>query len=80
MILQLPLLLMLYSFNPAGDSLYAYSFSRDGNGKPVFTQAGKTAKTYVGKSAPTITSNGGKAGSGIVSEVEGDLKLMLMYF
>jgi hypothetical protein len=44
------------SLSPAGDSLYAYKFSRDSNGKPVFTLAGKTARTFAGKSVPTVTS------------------------
>jgi hypothetical protein len=65
-------------FNPAGDSLYAYKFSRDGNGKPVFTKAGATAKTYVGKSAPTVTSNNGQAGSGIVSDSMRLLELFVL--
>lgn len=52
--------------NPSGDSLYAYKFSRDGNGNPVFTQAGKTARVFTSKSVPTVTSNNGVAGSGIV--------------
>lgn len=52
--------------NPSGDSLYAYKFSRDGNGKPVFTQAGKSARVFSGKSVPTVTSNNGLVGTGIV--------------
>ncbi|KAJ9145434.1 WSC domain-containing protein [Pleurostoma richardsiae] len=51
---------------PTSDSLYAYKFGFDANGKPVFTQAGKTALTFAGQCVPTVTSLNGKAGSGIV--------------
>ncbi|KAI9048154.1 hypothetical protein LZ554_007949 [Drepanopeziza brunnea f. sp. 'monogermtubi'] len=52
--------------NPSANSLYAYSFGRDGNGKPVFTLAGKSARSFTSKSVPTVTSNNGQVGSGIV--------------
>ncbi|KAF8855141.1 hypothetical protein BDZ45DRAFT_676433 [Acephala macrosclerotiorum] len=50
---------------PTGDSMYAYSFSNQG-GVPQFTFAGKTALTFAGKSVPTITTNNGAPGTGIV--------------
>jgi len=50
----------------AGDSLYAYSFSRDSNGNPSFALAGKSARTFAGLSVPTVTSNNGAPGTGIV--------------
>lgn len=52
--------------SPSGDSMYAYSFNRDGSGKPLFTLAGKTALTFAGKSVPTVTTNNGAPGTGIV--------------
>lgn len=36
--------------------LFAYKFSRDGNGKPVFTQAGVSDRVFTSKSVPTVTS------------------------
>lgn len=42
--------------NPSGMGLYAYKFSRDGNGKPVFTQAGVSDRVFTSKSVPTVTS------------------------
>jgi hypothetical protein len=47
------------SLSPAGnpeDYLYAYKFSRDNNGNPLFTLAGKSARTFAGESVPTVTS------------------------
>lgn len=44
------------SVNPTGNPLYAYKFSRDASGKPVFTVAGQTARVFTSKSVPTITS------------------------
>ncbi|KAG4438082.1 hypothetical protein IFR05_006448 [Cadophora sp. M221] len=52
--------------NPSGMGLYAYKFSRDSNGKPVFTQAGVSDRVFTSKSVPTVTSNNGAPGSGIV--------------
>ncbi len=53
------------------DCLYAYAFGRDGNGKPVFTLAGKSALTFDGQSVPTVTSNNGQPGTGIVWIADG---------
>jgi len=53
------------------DFLYAYAFSRDANGKPVFTLAGKSALTFDGQSVPTVTSNNGQPGTGIVWVADG---------
>lgn len=55
------------SFNPTGDNLYAYKMGLDGSGKPLFTLAGKAAAVFAGKGVPTVTTNGGQAGTGIVS-------------
>ncbi|CZS88993.1 uncharacterized protein RCO7_04645 [Rhynchosporium graminicola] len=52
--------------NPSGMGLYAYKFGRDGTGKPVFTQAGVSERFFTSKSVPTVTSNNGAPGSGIV--------------
>ena len=57
----------LRSFNPTGDSLYAYKMGVDGSGKPLFTLAGKSAVTFAGKGVPTVTTYAGQAGTGIVS-------------
>ena len=55
------------SYNPTGDFLYAYKMGVDGTGRPLFTLAGKSASTYAGKGAPTVTSFNGQPGTGIVS-------------
>ena len=54
------------SFIPTSDSLYAYKFGLS-NGKPWFTYAGKSVKTFAGRGAPRVTSLGGQPGTGIVS-------------
>ena len=55
-----------HSGNP-GDVLYAYKFGHDSAGNPQFSPAGKSSVTFAGLSVPTVTSNNGQAGSGIVS-------------
>ncbi|KAK3385615.1 Cupredoxin [Podospora didyma] len=52
-------------FTPGSDALYAYKFGIVG-GKPVFTQAGKSAMTFAGNGVPTVTTLNGRAGTGIV--------------
>lgn len=47
--------------------MYAYKMGVDGSGKPLFTLAGKSAVLFAGKGVPTVTTNGGQAGTGIVS-------------
>jgi hypothetical protein len=54
------------SLQPVRDYLYAYKFGREGAGNPLFTLAGKSAKTFAGQSVPTVTSLNGQIGSGIV--------------
>jgi hypothetical protein len=47
--------------------LFAYKFGTDNQGNPVFTQAGKSALTFAGKTIPTITTLNGQPGTAIVS-------------
>jgi iron transport multicopper oxidase len=61
-----------FYFTPVGDSTYAFKLGFDGSGAPVFAQAGKSttvAAGRVGVGQPTITTNGGQQGTGIVSLV-----------
>ncbi|PMD59417.1 uncharacterized protein K444DRAFT_663834 [Hyaloscypha bicolor E] len=53
-------------FAPSGFSLFAYKFGTDNQGNPVFTQAGKSALTFAGKTIPTITTLNGQPGTAIV--------------
>ncbi|RKU48393.1 hypothetical protein DL546_009359 [Coniochaeta pulveracea] len=66
-------------FTPVGDVTYAYKFGQDASGNPVFTLAGKTAMSFAGRpgnGVATVTTNAGKAGSGIlwVADVNTGLK------
>jgi hypothetical protein len=58
---------LIESFAPSGFSLFAYKFGTDNQGNPVFTQAGKSALTFAGKTIPTITTLNGQPGTAIVS-------------
>jgi hypothetical protein len=46
----------------------AYKLTHDSLGRPNFVLAGQSPSKFAGKSVPTVTSNQGQAGSGIVSK------------
>ncbi|KAB5549639.1 hypothetical protein GE09DRAFT_180398 [Coniochaeta sp. 2T2.1] len=58
-----------FYFTPVGDYTYAYKFATDSSGNPFFSLAGKTPITSAGRAGvgqPTVTTNGGRAGSAIL--------------
>lgn len=64
------------SFCPTNGPLYAYSYKVDGNGNPSFVLAGQSDMVFAGQTVPTVTSLNGKAGTGIVSPLYGQAKLL----
>ncbi|KAK4207364.1 hypothetical protein QBC37DRAFT_327498, partial [Rhypophila decipiens] len=50
----------------SGGPVYAYKFGRDGSGKPVFTQAGKSAQAFSGWNSPVVTTLNGQAGTAVL--------------
>ncbi|KAM7209387.1 WSC domain containing protein [Naviculisporaceae sp. PSN 640] len=68
-----------FYFTPVGDTTYAYKFGTDSSGAPFFTRAGRTptqSAGRVGVGQPTITTNKGLPGSGIlwITDVNTGLK------
>ncbi|KAI9826953.1 MAG: hypothetical protein M1826_006529 [Phylliscum demangeonii] len=60
---------------PLGGPLVAYRFGRDQAGNPLFTQAGQAKENAAGRigiGIPTVTSNDGQPGSGIVWVIDID--------
>ena len=71
----------IYS-TPVGYPTYVYKLGFDGNGVPVFTQAGATTETSagrVGSGVPTITTYQGKAGTAILWMCDPDAGLRAWY-
>jgi hypothetical protein len=53
--------------SPINSNIFAFKFSRDAQGGPVFTQVAQSSETSAfGVGAPVITTNNGQAGTGIV--------------
>ncbi|KAF8848127.1 hypothetical protein BDZ45DRAFT_754182 [Acephala macrosclerotiorum] len=53
-------------FCPTGGPLYAYSYSLDRSGNPLFTLAGQGGSGLACTGNPTVTSLNGQAGTGVV--------------
>jgi hypothetical protein len=65
--------------NPSNAPLAAYAFTPSSNGSALFTLAGKSSimnRHLDGVGTPTVTSNQGKAGSGIVWVTDVDKGLL----
>lgn len=71
----------IYS-TPVGNPTYAYKLGFSASGVPIFTLAGQTTENSAGRvgvGIPTVTSNGGKEGTGILWMCDPDAGLRAWY-
>ncbi|EPS36328.1 hypothetical protein H072_10165 [Dactylellina haptotyla CBS 200.50] len=69
-----------FYFSPTGSPIAAYKLGKDENGKPVFSLAGKSAKTIGGRLGPvTVTSFKNQEGTGIAWVCDNNSGLRAFY-